>query len=262
MHDIVEDPTFRRPIEWVSSACTDVGAVRKNNEDAILARPELGLWAVADGMGGHAIGDVASRMIVEALEEVAPQARLSDMVDAVEQAIINANHNIIEYARVMLGNATMGSTLVALVICGRVGVALWAGDSRLYRLRNQQLSQLTRDHSHVQELLDAGQISAEEAQNHPHGNVITRAIGVEDEGFVEVSLFNTQLGDTFLLCSDGLYNTVLNSDLGRLLAQTSVTTAAQQLLEASLAKGAPDNVSVVVVKGEPGPIALVDDPDE
>ncbi len=192
MNGFIDEKTFRRPIEWVSSARTDVGAVRKANEDAILARPEVGLWAVADGMGGHEVGDVASRLIVEALEAVGPQERLSDLVDTVEQSIVDANQNIIEYAKLMFENATMGSTLVSLVIHGRVGVALWAGDSRLYRLRNHQLSQLTRDHSHVQELLDSGAISEKEAENHPHGNVITRAIGVEEDGFVDVVVFNTQ----------------------------------------------------------------------
>lgn len=262
MNGILDDKTFRRPIEWNCGARTDVGAVRKNNEDALLTRPELGVWAVADGMGGHSVGDVASRMIVEALDEVSPQSSLSDLVDAVEQAVINANHNIIEYARVMLDNATMGSTLVALVIYGRVGVALWAGDSRLYRFRNYQLSQLTRDHSHVQELLDAGHISEEEAQSHPHGNVITRAIGVEEEGFVDIAVFNTQIGDTFLLCSDGLYNTVCAEQICRWLTNPSPQQAAQQLVEASLAAGAPDNVSVVVVKGEPGKFDLDESVDE
>lgn len=252
MNGFVDDKTFRRPIDWVSGARTDVGSVRKVNEDAILERPDVGLWAVADGMGGHEVGDVASRMIVEALEEVSPQTRLSELVDAVEQTIINANHNIIEYSKVMFDSATMGSTVVSLAIFGRVGVAMWAGDSRLYRLRNHQLSQLTRDHSHVQELLDSGEISEEEAADHPHGNVITRAIGVEEEGFVDLVVFNTQIGDTFLLCSDGLYNTVNDEDIARWLTNPSPDKAAEQLVGASLANGAPDNVSVVVVKGEPG----------
>ena len=262
MNGCVDDKTFRRPIEWVCGARTDVGAVRKNNEDAILMRPEVGLWAVADGMGGHQVGDVASRMIVEALDEIAPQTRLSDLVDTVEQTIINANHHIIEYTKVMFDNATMGSTLVALVIFGRVGVCLWAGDSRLYRLRNYQLSQLTHDHSHVQELLDAGAITREEADVHPHGNIITRAIGVEEEGFVDIAVFNTQIGDTFLLCSDGLYNTVNAEDIARWLAHPSPHVAAEQLVDASLANGAPDNVSVVVVKGEPGKFEFSEPPYE
>ncbi len=252
MNGFIDDKTFRRPIEWVSSARTDVGAVRKANEDAILMRPEVGLWAVADGMGGHEVGDVASRLIVEALEGVGPQKRLSDLVDAVEQSVVDANQNIIEYAKLMFENATMGSTLVSLVIHGRVGVALWAGDSRLYRLRNHQLSQLTRDHSHVQELLDSGAISEKEAKNHPHGNVITRAIGVEVDGFVDVVVFNTQIGDTFMLCSDGLYNTVNDQDIARWLANPSAENAVHQLVDASLNAGAPDNVSVIVVKGEAG----------
>ncbi len=246
----MNDKTFRRPITWASGARTDVGMVRKVNEDALLCSPQVQLWAVADGMGGHEVGDVASKMIIQALEQVSVHDRLSDSVDAVEQAIVQANNDIIEYANTMFDNATMGSTVVALVVCGRVGVVLWAGDSRLYRLRNLELSQLSRDHSHVQELLDSGAISKEEAEDHPHGNVITRAIGVEEDVCVDIAVFNTQIGDTFLLCSDGLHNAVGHDDIARWLTNPSAQTCATQLVDDSLANGASDNVSVVVIKGE------------
>lgn len=246
------DHTFRRPIDWRSGARTDVGAVREVNEDALVTRPAIGLWAVADGMGGHEVGDVASRMIVEALAEVEGVERLSGFVDTVEQALMNANAGILDYADLMLDKATMGSTLVALVIRGRVGVCLWAGDSRLYRLRNHQLSQLSRDHSHVQELIEMGALEPEEAARHPNANVITRAVGVEEEGFIDVNVFNTQIGDTFLLCSDGLHNAVKEQDIVRILGGRDTQQMAEELVEAALANGAPDNVSVVVVRGEPG----------
>ena len=248
----MNEPTFRRPIHWSCGNCTDVGAVREINEDALIAKPDIGLWAVADGMGGHEVGDVASRMIVQALDQVHSAQRLSDFVDVVEQALIDVNRQIIDYSDMMFDSATMGSTLVALVIRGRVGACLWAGDSRLYRMRNQQLTQLTRDHSHVQELLECGAISEEEAVNHPQGNVITRAVGVEEDGLIDINVFNTQIGDTFLLCSDGLYNTVDDQQLMQLLSDSSAEQAAQDLVQASLAHGAPDNVSVIVIKGEPG----------
>lgn len=250
----MNERTFRRPIHWSCGERTDVGRVRQVNEDALLAKPEIGLWAVADGMGGHEVGDVASRMIIEALDAVEPAARLSDFVDVVEQALVDANSQIIDYADVMFDSATMGSTLVALVVRGRVGVCLWAGDSRLYRMRNHHLSQLTRDHSHVQDLLEAGEISAEEAVNHPHGNVITRAVGVEEHGLIDINVFNTQIGDTFVLCSDGLYNTVSDQQMVQLLVDHDAPTAAELLVNASLDNGAPDNVTVIVVKGEPGKI--------
>lgn len=251
----MSEKTFRRPICWSCGDRSDVGRVREINEDALLAKPDIGLWAVADGMGGHEVGDVASRMIVEALDMVEPAAALSDFVDVVEQALVDVNRNIIDYADMMFDNATMGSTIVALIIRGRVGVCLWAGDSRLYRVRNHQLTQLTRDHSHVQDLLEAGAISEDEAINHPHGNVITRAVGVEEDGLIDINVFNTQIGDTFLLCSDGLYNTVNDQQIVQVLAVNDAQQAAQELVQASLSNGAPDNVSVIVVKGEPGRIS-------
>lgn len=248
----MSDRTFRRPIDWRSGARTDVGTVREINEDALVTRPEIGLWAVADGMGGHEVGDVASRMIVDALARVGSAERLSDFVDTVEQALMDVNNGILDYADLMFDKATMGSTLVALVIRGRVGVCLWAGDSRLYRLRNHQLSQLSRDHSHVQELIEMGALEPEEAARHPNANIITRAVGVEEEGFIDINVFNTQIGDTFLLCSDGLHNTVGEQDIVRILGGRDTQQMAEELVQASLANGAPDNVSVVVVRGEPG----------
>jgi serine/threonine protein phosphatase PrpC len=246
------DRTFRRPIDWRCGSCTHVGAVRQINEDAVLARAEIGLWAVADGMGGHEVGDVASRMIVDALALVSGQERLSDFVELVERTLMDVNQQILDYADLMLDKATMGSTLVALMIRGRVGVCLWAGDSRLYRLRNHQLTQLSRDHSHVQELIEMGAITPEEATKHPNANVITRAVGVEEPGFIDINVFSAQIGDTFLLCSDGLYNTMDDADLGGLLGTRDAQRVAEALVQLSLERGAPDNVSVVVVKGEPG----------
>lgn len=248
----LNDRTFRRPIDWRSGACTDVGAVRAINEDALVERADIGLWAVADGMGGHEVGDVASRMIVERLARLEGNESLCDFVDMVEEALLDVNRDILDYADVMFDKATMGSTLVALVIRGRVGVCLWAGDSRLYRLRNHQLTQLSRDHSHVQELIEMGALEPEEAARHPNANIITRAIGVEEDGFIDINVFNAQIGDTFLLCSDGLHNMVPEADLLRILGGRDTRMMAEELVQASLARGAPDNVSVVVVRGEPG----------
>ncbi len=249
----MSDKTFRRPIEWHCGARTDRGRVRELNEDALIARPDIRLWAVADGMGGHQVGDVASRIIVESLAESNGSLRLSTFVDEIEQKLRDANQRIMHYASTMFEEgATMGSTLVSLLICGRVGVSLWLGDSRLYRLRNQQLTQITSDHSHVQELVRMGAITAEEAADHPQSNVITRAVGVDEEGLVDMAVFNVQMGDTFLLCSDGLHNTVDQQKIRMLLSRHDAQGAADALVAASLENGAPDNVSVIVIKGEPG----------
>ncbi|WP_075188034.1 PP2C family protein-serine/threonine phosphatase [Teredinibacter haidensis] len=246
----MSDTAFR-PIEWVYASQTDVGTVRAANEDALIALPESGLWAVADGMGGHEIGDIASTKIVEALAAVPNLPKLSDYVDAVEDALLNVNQEIMEYAGIMLESGTMGSTLAALVIRGRVGVCLWVGDSRIYRYRNGWLQQLSRDHSQVEEMLRMGLITEAETHNHPQKNVITRAIGGESELYVDINVFSTQIGDTFLICSDGLYNSVKQDDIEFHLSTRSIEQSVSELMNKSLSNRAADNVSIVIVRGIP-----------
>ncbi|WP_188151049.1 PP2C family protein-serine/threonine phosphatase [Teredinibacter waterburyi] len=246
----MSDTAFR-PIEWISASQTDVGTVRSVNEDSFHVNQQSGLWVVADGMGGHEVGDVASTKIIEALERVPNIECLSDYIDAVEDALLAVNQEIIEYADIMLDHGTMGSTLAALVIRGRVGVAIWVGDSRVYRFRNGRLTQLSRDHSQVQEMLRMGLISAEEAVNHPQSNVITRAIGGEQDLYIDLDVFSTQMGDTFLICSDGLYNAVEDEELIQCLSERDLEGCALDMLEISLAHQASDNVTLIVVRGVP-----------
>lgn len=250
----MSDTTYRRPIVWNSYGQTDVGMVRKVNEDAILSRPEIGLWAVADGMGGHQVGDVASDKIVTALATISPFTALSDFVDVVENCLLDVNEHMLEYAQLMFGEGTIGSTLVTLLIRERVGVCLWVGDSRLYRFRNQQLTQLSKDHSQMEEMIDMGLISRESAENHPQRNVITRAVGVESPLYVDITTFTTQVGDTFLLCSDGLYNAVSQSDILQALSLRDTEQSTKELMAKALANGAKDNVSVIVVQGNLGKV--------
>ena len=242
------ETTIRRPIKWNTSADTNVGMVRQVNEDAIMTNPDVGLWAVADGMGGYEAGDVASKMIVTSLESIYKQEYLDDFVDEIESKIFDANHRILEYAQVMHDGRTLGSTVVSLLIKGQVGICMWAGDSRLYLLRNNQLQQISRDHSHVQELIDQGQITKEEAGNHPDGNVITRAIGTSNDLYIDIKAFNVQVGDTFLLCSDGLYNSVNENEIEHYMRKHDTDESVKQLIVSALENGAPDNVSIVMVK--------------
>lgn len=244
----MSDTTIRRPLKWNTSADTNVGMVRKINEDSIMSNPDVGIWAVADGMGGYEAGDVASKMIVSAFEDIAKHEYLSSFVDDVENKIIDSNHRILEYSEIMHDGRTLGSTVISLLIKGQVGVCLWAGDSRLYLLRNNQLQQVSRDHSHVQELLDNGTITEEEAINHPDSNVITRAVGTSQEIYVDIKAFNVQLGDTFLLCSDGLYNAVSEDDIEHHMRSRDTDDSVKQMIVKSLENGAPDNVSIVMVK--------------
>lgn len=247
----MSDTTIRRPIRWKSAQDTNVGMVREINEDSIISLPGVQLWAVADGMGGYEAGNVASNMIVKTLDAITNKVTLNEMVDSVEDSLIDVNHRILEYADIMLDGRTLGSTVVALVIKGHVGVCLWAGDSRLYRLRNKNLVQLSRDHSQVEELVQQGFLSPEEAETHPDSNVITRAVGAHSDIYVDINVFSVQLGDKFLLCSDGLYNMVSKDRITETLEQNNTAEAVDSLIQQSLDNGANDNVSVIVVTGEP-----------
>lgn len=248
------DKTYRRPLEWKSAALSDVGCVRPVNEDSVFESEESKLWVVADGMGGHEIGDVASRSITENMQYVVPQEALSDYVDLVEDTILHVNQQLLDYSNAELNGKTMGSTVVAMFIKGDVGVCLWAGDSRIYRLRQHRLQQLSRDHSQVEEMVRLGMITPEEMENHPDKNVITRAVGVESHLYIDLDVFNVQVGDTFLLCSDGLYNSVSEAKICEMLSGREPLSCAQTLIDEALANGVDDNVSVVVVKGQHGTV--------
>lgn len=243
------DITIRRPIQWLSSSATNVGTVRSINEDAILARPDVGMWVVADGMGGHEAGNVASKMVVDTLAEVNNSRHLDDFVTSIENQVLDTNHRLLEYAEIMLDGRVVGSTFICMLIRGQIGVCLWAGDSRLYLYRNNQLTRISRDHSHVAELLQQGAITAEEALAHPESNVITRAVGTSEELYVDIEVFTVQLGDVYLLCSDGLYNAVANEDIEKHLMNNSVDASVNALIENALHNNASDNVSAIVIKG-------------
>lgn len=250
----MSDATFQRPIDWCSHGRSHVGMVRGANEDSYLERSDRGLWAIADGMGGHRFGDVASRVIVDALDSVPSTDSLSDYVDCLEDVIFRANDELLQLARDSSEDGTMGSTLVTLVIRNRVGVCLWAGDSRLYRFRNQRLVQLSRDHSQVQEMLDRGLLDADQVEEYPDRNIITRAVGVEEALCLDFNVFSTQVGDTYLLCSDGLYSVVDATAIEKSLELRDLEKSSDELIQQCLDAGAPDNVSVIVIRGNPGKI--------
>jgi serine/threonine protein phosphatase PrpC len=248
----MNDITIRRPIQWSSAAATNVGTVRTINEDAILARPEAGMWIVADGMGGHEAGNVASKIVVDTFAEVEPNRNLNEFVAEIESRILDANQRLLEYSEIMLDGRIVGSTFVCLLVHGQVGVCMWAGDSRLYVYRGGELQQVSADHSHVAELLRQGVISEAEANAHPDANVITRAIGTTPDLYVDIEVFSIQAGDTYLLCSDGLYNTVGSQNIRSYLADKDLEVAVNKLIQDALDNGATDNVSAIVVRGRRG----------
>jgi len=236
------------PIHWISACATHIGYVRQLNEDAYLDRSDICLWAVADGMGGHHAGDVASSHIIDVLDETQSCTPLSAYIDEVENRLIAANSELIKMARQHKDNRTIGSTIVTLIAQDNHCALLWAGDSRAYRCRDQQLEQLTRDHSQVEEMVRQGLLTLEEAKNHPASNIITRAIGASEKIFIDVDIVEAQPGDTYLLCSDGLNKHLTNAEICSVLQNTAVDEIPERLVEMTLERGAMDNVTVIVIR--------------
>lgn len=234
---------------YVSAGHTHVGMVRDHNEDAFLDAPDRGLWVVADGMGGHAAGEVVSGHIVETLSRIPPNAHFQAYVAALRTGIAQSNEMA---RREALARAVsmMGSTVVALAAQGEQAVLLWAGDSRAYRCRAGRLEALSRDHSYVQDLVESGLISEAEARVHPMGNIVTRAVGADDSLNLEAREFAVQPGDTFLLCSDGLTKTVEDSELGGVLMHAEPGETVRSLIHMGLMRGGPDNITVIVIKAQ------------
>lgn len=243
--------TCATEFRWSSAAATDVGRVRGRNEDACLDLPERGIWAVADGMGGHAVGDFASRAIVQALSGLGPPGSLDGALDDARTALLAVNQALIDEA-VRMKVRVIGSTVVAMLACERRCGCLWAGDSRLYLFRAGHLKQLTRDHSQVERLRARGLITAEEAKHHPAHNTITRAVGAATRLALDVLTLEVGDGDMFLLCSDGLSNEVEDPGIAAVLAASAgdCAAAANELVQQALVNGGHDNVSVVVLRAE------------
>lgn len=233
-----------------SSGKTDRGLVRPVNEDAFLDRCEDGLWVVADGMGGHDAGDVASRMIVESLRNLSLEGSLAERLDSLEDALDQVNEHLLRRSIQEDGQKhIIGSTLVLFVIeNNQLGAILWAGDSRIYRLRNGQLSQITSDHSQVETYIRQGIISREEARTHPDRNIITRAVGSQDELYLEADLCEISSGDRYLLCTDGLTRHLEDHEIADYLKQSlAAEETVQKLIDLTLERGAKDNVTAMVV---------------
>jgi protein phosphatase len=241
--------TCASQFRWTSSARSDAGRVREINEDACLDQPELGRWAVADGMGGHAVGDLASRLVIDALSRLAPPAGMKAFVADARTRLQKANRQLRdEAARRQVQR--IGSTVIVLLACDRFCGYLWAGDSRLYLYREGQLRQLTRDHSQVEALKSMGVITDEEARHHPAQHMITRAVGATDLLELDDDAIEVADGDVFLLCSDGLSNEVSDQEMLTVLTTVTCDRASEELVELALARGGRDNITAVVVQAE------------
>ena len=232
---------------YKSASKSHVGMVRQVNEDACLELPENRLWVVADGMGGHAAGDYVSSLIVDSLRNVPVGRSLDEYSAALRNDLIRINASVREETA-NRGVTMMGSTVVVLAARGLRGVCLWAGDSRLYRLRDGELESLSRDHSYVQDLQDSGLLSEADARVHPRANIVTRAVGVEAQLDVASVELLIAPGDSYLLCSDGLTKTVEDHEIGEVLGHDAPDEIVRSLVHLGLNRGAPDNITTIVVK--------------
>lgn len=228
------------------SAATDVGLQRNNNEDCHLSMPFLGVWVVADGMGGHAAGEVASAIVCDTVrKQISLGSNLSEAIQQSHQEVLKATERGV-------GGAGMGSTVVAMQSRGNQYDVCWVGDSRAYSYRSgyNQLLQITRDHSYVQMLYDTGAISAEEVANHPEKNIITQCLGSIDLDNVEVETVTRNWADDewLMLCSDGLSDAVSSDQMRDILKNARhVEQATSNLIRAALNNGGRDNITVQIV---------------
>ena len=234
-------------LSWHSYGITNVGKIREYNEDSLLQRSEAGMWAVADGMGGHHAGDVASQMIVNTLDKIHQGQPLDRFIDDIENRLILVNEKLIKKADESYIPITIGSTVAIMVAYSRFCVYLWAGDSRLYRQRDGELRQLTTDHSQVQHYIELGLINPEEATKHPHRNIITRAVGATKKFFLDMDIQEMRRGDRYLLCSDGLTKHVVDAELADILYDGSTERICWELIELTLLRGASDNVTAIII---------------
>ena len=234
-------------LQYLSASYSHVGMVRQVNEDACLELAEAGLWVVADGMGGHAAGDYVSSLIVDSLRRIPGAPSLAVYSNAVRAELAQVNAMVRDQAQ-LRGVAMMGSTVVVLAVRGDQGICLWAGDSRLYRLRGGLLSSVSRDHSYVQELVDSGLLSDAEARLHPRGNIVTRALGVDDQLQLDSVALQILPGDTYLLCSDGLNKTAEDHEIRDVLCHHDAYAMVRSLVHLGLTRGAPDNITAIVIK--------------
>lgn len=213
----------------------------------MLERGDAGIWAVSDGMGGHEAGDVASTLVTASLNDLNPRGDQPARMKAVREALNWANGELYRRGSLLSPHRTMGATVTVLGLDAKSFYCIWAGDSRLYRLRSRRLTQLTRDHSYVQELIDSGVLDKKDAENHPQRSVITRAVGVDPELQLDACEGAIERGDIFLLVTDGVSGVCTDDDLAAILSRHDLKSAADMIVDLCLQKGAPDNLSLVLV---------------
>jgi len=237
------------PLRWTSAFRSHAGRVREVNEDACLELPGRRIWAVADGMGGHSLGEFASRLAIRSLADLPPAQDLKQYIALVQERLQGANRRLRDEAA-RRDVRLIGTTVATLLVSQRECACLWAGDSRIYLYRNGRLRQLTRDHSEVEAVRSRRARKADDTLQLPPSNVITRALGAEDSIVLDCETLAVLDGDVFLLCSDGLSNEVADAAIARALLPGNCRQASQELLDLALEHGGRDNITAVVVRAD------------
>jgi len=231
---------------------TDVGKARRQNEDAAWLDEKLGVFAVADGMGGHLAGEVASGMAIDAVKRMAASHEIAS-ISVMREAVSGAHEAIYAHAKANPACAGMGTTLSVMWRGGHYMYIAHVGDSRIYRLRGGEMEQITQDHSLVEELVRARILTREEARRHPRRNIITRALGTQGDNAPDLLAADRKPGDLWLLCTDGLTGMVSDGDIARTLKETDdLDAAADSLLAQALDAGGRDNVTLILWRDEEG----------
>ncbi|VAW45391.1 Protein serine/threonine phosphatase PrpC, regulation of stationary phase [hydrothermal vent metagenome] len=230
-----------------TSSMTHIGCVRQKNEDSLLAMPKSGLWAVADGMGGHEAGDYASQSIIRHLQKAGLQYRNTELVNAIPSVLASANKEIYHYAQQHTPNQIIGSTIVVLIIEDENYHCFWSGDSRCYLSREQTFTPITNDHTEAQTLIEQGILTPAQTENSKEANTLTHAIGVDPSPHLDYIKDYIYEEDRFLLCTDGLTKNFSDTTLAEHITLDNIDGINQQFLSKALQAGAPDNLSSIIV---------------
>jgi len=231
-----------------SDALTDIGNKRLHNEDAFYSSDEKGVWFVADGVGGHNAGDFASQSLVDAIAKFKPEANLDDSVETLEYIIQQTNDMLVDKAAGIDEAAVIGSTIALLIVHKSNGVILWAGDSRIYRIRAEAVEQLTYDHSLINEMIKNGDIDPKDPSSYPESNKITRAIGFSKALQLDHRNLSILPGDRYILCSDGLTKYLDDKEILSTSLSDSVASSNQKMLQKALDAGGTDNITTLTIE--------------
>jgi len=245
----IEDLRVRSPFRWTSASRSHPGRVREVNEDACLDQPEQGLWAVADGMGGHTLGDFASGLAVQGLMDLPAAEDLEQRISVAMNRLQEVNRRLRDEA-LRREVPLIGTTIAVLLAAGSLCSALWAGDSRIYLYREGRLRQLTRDHNHLEAARSRLVSSSDDTLELPRANLITRAVGAQDTLHIDCVTVELLDGDIFLLCTDGLCNELTELSIEQALLRGVCSLACDALMDMVLEGEARDNITAVVVRAE------------